>query len=293
MRQVFRGAWHGSVKEQLESENGYPGILKQVAEEGGRFANWHALRTPEGPVERDLDSSVHIGCTFPEHAYFGIFLNWANEAADRALSDDRFSIDPDAERENGNPNWRNLIGWKVDGTFPGNHGAVLAAACFARAMRDGTELDSAVLKQAADEIAVSALHGGSKMWDYLAQSSYLRCVRLALVAGDVAKARHFLQSNRRKFKHTFVHQEWLLALVSAIEAANGERLAAEAVAQFQDFFDQVRDPQAKLPANQPGGINLAGNISLLRLELATIKQHFILRQPIAGNWPAILALISE
>ena len=36
-----------------------------------------------------------------------------------------------------------------------------------------------------------------------------------------------------------------------------------------------------------------GRINLLRLELAALKQLYILRQPLAGNWRQVLASISE
>lgn len=290
----FRQSWTDQVKQQLEVKNGYPGIIERAKKEGGRFVTWHQVHMPFGPVERDLDSSIDIGCVFPAHPYYSIFLAWANEAADRALSDPRFDIDAEAERLKGTIGWQKLIGWKTEGVYPGNHGSTLAAACFSRALRDGTELDQAALLLAADEIAESALSGGSKFWDYIAESEYLRSVRLALVAGNVEKAQHFLKNIRRKFKHTFVHQEWLQTLTNAITAADGAPLGPESVVHFQKFFDQVRDPACRqLPKNQPGGINLHASLSILRLELAIIKQRYILVQPLEGNWPQVLGLISE
>lgn len=285
MNNRFHDVWRRRVEEQLTSQSGFPGILAQVKDDGGRFSTWDQLRRPADAVEVDLDYAINIGCAFPAHAYYATFLAWANEAADRALGDPRFDINPEEIPRMG--------GWRIDGVFPGNHGKTLAAACFARALRDNGELDTGSMAQAIDEIAVSALDGGSKAWDCIAQSEYLRCVRLALVAGDGARAQHLLRATRRKFKHTFVHQEWLQAFVNAVDAAAGSALSAPAAAHFQEFFDQARHPDAKLSSNQHGGTNLFANVSILRLELATIKQRYILRQPLAGNWPAILALISE
>lgn len=299
-RPSFAAAWQAQLDERMEVKkdrfglpDGYPGIIKGVADRGGRFATWHLLAMPASAVEVDLDYAINLACVYPNHPYVATFLAWANEAADRALSDERFNIDSDAERLNGNPNWKNLRGWKTEGVYPGNHGTTLAAACFARALRDNSELDSTSLMQACDEIAESALAGGSKMWDYIAQSEYLRCVRLALVADNADKAQYFLKNIRRKFKHTFVHQEWLQALANAITEANGAPLGSEPASHFQEFFDQVRDPAYKLPSNQPGGINLSANLSILRLELAIIKQRYIQGQPLAGNWQSVLSLISE
>lgn len=215
--------------------------------------------------------------------YFSIFLGWANEAAARALGDERFN----------HPSNNTTIGWRNEGVFPGNHGATLAAACFARTLRDNSELDSALLLQACDEIAESALDGGSKMWDYIAQSQYLRCIRLSLVAGDANKAQYFLNNIRRKFKHTFVHHEWLQILVNDVLAADGKALSQESAERFEVYFDQVRDPAYVLQANKPNGINLSANLSILRLELAVIKQRYLAVQPLAGNWQDVLGLISQ
>lgn len=292
MTTSYRSHWEKQVNENMEVKKdrwgglaGYPGILEQIKRKGGCFVDWHLLHLPQGPAERNLDSALHIGCVFPTHPYYAIFLAWANEGADRALSDPRFAIDPEVTR--------GVVGWKVEGVYPGNHGATLAAARLARALQGNSELDAASLLLACDEIAESALAGGSKMWDYIAQSEYLRCIRLSLVAGDVEKAQFFLKNIRRKFKHTFEHQAWLQALVNAISESGGKAPNEAAAQHFQQFFDKVREPDYKLPSNQPGGINLFANLSLLRLELAIIQQRYLMAQPLAGNWSQVLALISQ
>jgi hypothetical protein len=296
----YFGAWSAYIQELMEIKKdrhgmwmGYPGSVKWINDRGGRFVDWDKIRLPLSVAADDLGSAVEIGSVLPTHEYYFLFLEWANEAARRALSDKRFDIDPEAERLKGNPNWAQLCGWRSEGSYPGIHGAILAAGCLARALRDNSELDTPSLLQACDEMAESALHGGSTMWDYIAQGEYLRCVRLSLVAGDVSKARYFLKNTTRKFKQSSVHQLWLQALVNAINAANGSPLALEAEAEFQAFFDTVRDPAYKPVSNQPGGVNLYANRSILRLELAIIKQRYVLCQPLAGNWKSILGLISE
>lgn len=176
--------------------------MKWVDEKGGCFVTWHLLTMPASPVEEYLDYCLKISCTYPAHPYAQTFLSWANEAADRALSDIRFTYDPDEERAKGNPDPLVNRGWKVPGVFPGNHGNTLAAACFARAMRDDSALDDASLLLAADEIAQSALDTTSQEWRESPQSDYLRCIRLALIAGRVDKAQVFFKNCRRKFKFT-------------------------------------------------------------------------------------------
>ena len=99
---------------------------------------------------------------------------------------------------------------------------------------------------------------------------------------------------RLKFKHTYVHQQWLKALCNAMDTAGKSHMADVAVKQFQTFFDEVRNPELRgMPGGSKDGTNLFGNINLLRLELAALKQLYILRQPLAGNWRQVLASISE
>lgn len=293
--------WKKEVDEQLKGNlnqwgriSGYPGVMKSVAEKGGRFSDWHMLAMPGNAVEDNLIDFIFIAVVYPDHEYCKIFLNWANEAADRALADERFQIDPEVDRSTKYVPGSGCRGWKVEGVYPGNHGETLAAACLSRALRDNSELKAADLLQAADEIVETALYGGSANWIYIPQSWYLRCVRLCLLAGRIDKAQFLLKNIRRKFKHTYVHQQWLQVLCNAIEAAGEGPLASEAVDQFQEFFDEIRNPEIRgMPSDKKDGTNLFGSINLLRLELAALKQQYILRQPLAGNWRKVLESISE
>ena len=91
-----------------------------------------------------------------------------------------------------------------------------------------------------------------------------------------------------------MHQQWLQALCNAIDTAGNGPMADEAVKKFQTFFDEVRNPESHgMTGDNKDGTNLFGNINLLRLELAALKQLYILRQPLAGNWRQVQASISE
>lgn len=296
----YKNAWQASIDEAMKNKKnqwgmleGYPGVLVVIEKNGGPLSDWHLLAFPDGPCSRYLDSAINIACVYPTHAYAHTFLAWANEAADRALTDIRFTYDPDEERLKGNPDPLAKRGWKVPGIFPGNHGSTLAAACFARAMRDNSALDDASLLFAADEIAKSALDTTSQEWSETPQSDYLRCIRLALIAGRVDKAQAFFKNCRRKFKFTQEHYTWLQNLCKGVEAAQEGGLDAAAAEAFQTLFDQVRNPEIRSVGEAKKGNAVCTNISLLRLELAIIKQRYVLKKPLAGNWQQVLGLISE
>ncbi|MDA8447837.1 hypothetical protein [Paracidovorax valerianellae] len=297
---TFNDKWNLLINEKLELKKhergglaGYPGVMEWIKEKGGRFSGWNLLAMPAGAVEDDLDNAITIACVYPTHEYAKTFLAWANEAADRALSDIRFTYDPDEERAKRNPDPLANRGWKIPRIFPGNHGSTLAAACFARAMRNNDELDNASLLTSCDEIAESALDTTSREWSDIPQSDYLRCVRLALIAGRLDKAQAFFKNCRRKFKFTQDHYIWLYDLCKAIEAAKGDELNSLSVEEFQRFFDQVRNPAIRSVGDAKLGKAVSTNISLLRLELALIKQKYICRQKYGGEWENILKLISE
>lgn len=299
----YKNAWQifidGEMKEGKDQWGmgiGFPGLIAGVKKRGGRFSNWHLLTMPDSATEMDLKNAIEIACIYPAHEYAQTFLAWANEAADRALSDIRFTYDPDEERAKGNPDPLANRGWKVPGIFPGNHGSTLAAACFARAMRDNSAVDDASLLIAAEEIAESALDTTSSEWTEMPQSDYLRCIRLALIAGRVDKARAFFKNCRRKFKFTQEHYIWLQDLCKGVEVAQSStqsQLDAAVVEMFQKFFDQVRNPAIRSVGTAKEGNVVSTNISILRLELALIKQRYVLQRPYEGNWRAILGLISE
>ena len=244
-------------------------------------------------MQEDLASSIEIGCVYPKHDYYFIYLAWANEAADRALEDIRFTYDPEEERVKGNTDPLAKRGWRISGIFPGNHGAVLAAACFSRALRDNSAIDDVSLLQAAEEIATSALNTSPKEWNEIPQSDYLRCVRFSLIAGRLDKAKAFLKNCRRKFKFTQEHYAWLFQLCQNIEAANGASLDLSVVAHFNSFFDFIRNPDIHLVGEAKAGNAVCTNILLLRLELALIKQRYVLMQPYENQWLEILNLISK
>lgn len=299
----YKNTWQTFIDDAMQDKKdqwgmglGFPGVMAGISKRGGAFADWNLLTLPDSPCRRYLDNTIEIACTYPTHPYAQTFLSWANEAADRALSDIRFTYDPDEERAKGNPDPLVNRGWKVPGVFPGNHGNTVVAACFARALRDNSALDDASLLLAADEIAQSALDTTSQEWRESPQSDYLRCIRLALIAGRVDKAQVFFKNCRRKFKFTQEHYTWLQHLCKGIEASQsgtGGVLDAAVAQAFQNFFDQVRNPAIRSVGEAKNGNAVCTNISLLRLELAIIKQRYVLRMPLAGHWKDVLGLISE
>lgn len=236
-------------------------------------------------AEVDLDGAINIAIADWSSPYLKLFLDWANEGAVRALHDPRFSIESSDSRK----------GWKIKGVFPGNHGATLAAAALARAMSDDAAPDHDMLVQAAREILQTVLESKGADWDnQIEQGRYVRAIQLLLIAGEPAEAKTLFKT-RRNLKHVQLLYRWLEGVASSIPEGAQLHIATEAEqAHFAERFDLIRDPKyTPAPLTENMGGHIGQNLMLLRLELALIKQRYVLGQPYAGCWRDIVDLIAE
>ena len=147
------------------------------------------------------------------------------------------------------------------------------------------------LAQGAREIAQTELEAGS-YWSQ-GQSGYMRAINLLLIAGEVAQAKAMFKT-RKKFAYTQQHFDWLKTFVMAIPEQPPHVLTDPALHHhFQGKFDMYRNPAYVAPSKDDHGGNLTGSITMLRLEIALLKQKYILGQPVAGHWEDAIAHISE
>ena len=278
----FKNAWRSKLQAEIEG-TGYGGLAKVAKDKDahGFYASgdWSKLAMP-GSLDYDLEIAIRVALGDFDHPYVLKFLNWAIEGLEKALVDPRFETDDPKVR-----------GWKVDGIFPGNHGQVLVALALAQAMRDNAEPDRAMLTQGAREIAQTELESGS-YW-IQGQSGYMRAINLLLIAGEVAEAKAMFKT-RKKFAYTQQHFDWLKAFVMAIPDQPPHVLTDLAMREhFQGKFDMYRNPVYVAPSTDDRGGNLTGSITMLRLELAILKQRYFLGLPLAGKWEQTVAHISE
>lgn len=276
----FKNTWRTQIETRINGEGGFTKIVERKNADGFyAYGDWSKLAMPEG-LDRDFNCAVEIALGEFGHPYVRKFLNWAIEGLEKALIDPRFETDDPKVR-----------GWKVDDIFPGNHGQVLVALALARAMRDDAEPDSAMLAQGAREIAQTELEAGS-YWSQ-AQSGYMRAINLLLIAGEVAEAKAMFKT-RKKFAYTQQHFDWLKTFVMAIPDQSPHVLTDPAMHQhFQGKFDMYRNPAYVAPSKDDHGGNLTGSLTMLRLEIALLKQKYILGRPVAEHWKDVITHISE
>ncbi|MDP9929115.1 hypothetical protein [Variovorax paradoxus] len=276
----FQNEWRANIEARIAREGGLKKVVEKKDKDGFyAYGDWSKLARP-GSLDQDLETAVEVAIGEYGHPYVCKFLGWAIEGLEKALVDPRFESDDDSMR-----------GWKIDGIFPGNHGQVLVALALARAMRDDAEPDSPMLVQGAREIAQTELESGS-YWTQ-GQSAYMRAINLLLIAGEVAEAKMMFKT-RKKFIYTQQHFDWLKTFVMAIPDQPPHVLTDPAMHQhFQGKFDMYRNPAYVAPSKDDHGGNLTGSITMLRLELALLKQRYVLGLPSAGRWEHIVSHISE
>lgn len=283
MKRSYRSEWYKKVADRLDIDDGYKGSVAYVEGKGGVFANWELLSMPESAGLSYLDSAAKIACGAWGHPYQHLFLGWANLVSDRALADPRFEIEATNSRDS----------WRTPGVYPGNHGETLAVAAIARAMRDDDAPDHDMLVQAAEEITQTSIESKGSEWDEFAQGGYLRAIQLLLIAGEVNQAKAMFKI-RRGFKYVKNLAEWLKTFTLALPDHAATHVADENLtAHFDQQFDMLRDPAYKLPSGRDEtGVQLGQSLMPIRLELALIKQRYVLGLPYRGQWQHIIGLIS-
>lgn len=290
----LHSAWAEQISEGLTKKDRYPGIIRSTEEEGGIFAAWHRLDCPE--TSYYFEYAINIGGIAWHHPYRTLFLDWAVQISDRALSDPRWEL---TEGDVVIPKVRNADTfiprhWKKEGIYPGNHGETLRNSVLAHAMQSDTEPDRALLAQAGREIIEGVTQKKRHHWDQIEQSAVLRGVHLLLIAGEVSEAKKAISLKRRGFAWIQHYYDFLKAFVLAIPDDASHVVTDPAqIAAFETWFDKLRDPHYRAPNWRDGkGEVLFGVGALWRLELALIKHKYLLGQPASGQWQNICELIS-
>lgn len=281
----FRDAWNKFVLANIQSATGFSSIVAAEEQNGGRFANWHRVTLPELAVGMNYELFIEVAIGAWHHPYKTLFLQWTQESANLALADPRFSIQSENSRN----------GWKNPGIFPGNHGVVLAISSLAEAIERNADPDVLKLAEAADEIKMCGLQMRGGDWNtYIAQGQYLRAIQLFMIAGKADLARSALQTHRN-FKYVNAHRQWLVNVLDFIApGAQFHQGTAEQTMLFDSQFDIIRNPAFKtVPPNDLSDRHLGQDLMQLRLDLAIIRQRYIVGQPISGNWETIFSSISR
>ena len=246
-RPSYADAWKAHVREQGD---GYRQILEMDA-----FRTWERNSRPDGLAGDRLEYGLRLiyggGSQEDARAYFEL----SRAVMNRALDENKLE----------SPTC--LSG------FPKNRGQLVRAGTYAGALL-GEPCSREALLAASTDLEAWCKNYEPRQWKAQAQAHLLAAVRLALIAQDPARALDLIKS-RRSFKW---HEEESSSLREIARVAAGERaaLAAEAIQQFDAYFDRVRDPDHKSDVYIEHGI--------LRFELAVIREMYLEERAGALNW---------
>lgn len=267
--------WIAAFAKNMKPTGGYPSLIEDTQKEG-IFDGWERIRAP-GMGDYWLGIAINAASGDYHHPYVQQFLNWSIALCERSLTDPRFEI----ESENQQKGWKNS-------SYPNRHGLTLETLAFAQAFRDNAELDETMLIQAAQEQSEYCLNVG--YWDYMEQFKYLAYAQLYLILGRMDLVQIQFKT-RKKFKQVQRHYDWLTAFIAAIPA-DGVLTDSATINAFQDYFDEIRTPNYSASKDYKNGFAVSYHLPQLRLQLALMKQRFIIGHSFAGNWEQIIGHIS-
>lgn len=271
-----RQNWQLERVKHIHPEDGYLLVVNKI-EKRGIFDGWERMKSP-GMGDIYLDHSIDIACGNYQHPYMKQFLDWSIAHCERGLADPRFEI----ESENQQKGWKNESYYRC-------HGLTLETLALACAFKFDAEVDADILIQAAKEKTEYSLNTGH--WDYPEQFSYLVCVQFYLIMGNIEQA-HAMLKTRKKFKQVQRYYDWLKAFINTIPNA-GVITDTNMINTFQDRFDEIRSPLYQPSSDYKSGLAVSYSLPQLRLQLALIKQRYIIGKSLAGNWQAVIGYICE
>lgn len=214
------------------------------------FDGWTRGAYFTGDVRVDQSLKLSLECLWArEDAYAQVFLVQTIQIADRCLAEDKFQDHPMSEQ-----------------AYPRNFATVLQGRAYASWLL-GEPLAVDVLKQAAELLRTwcltkSGLTGRSR--SDIDMNDYLRAVRTAFVAGDVAVASDYLTLKAKFRWHHAIERALWTKLITQVPSASAEfRL------EFEEFFDRVRDPEF------PEAKQVFISKKVLALESGMIRQKYL------------------
>lgn len=268
---TWHAVWQESLAKRMDPKLGLPAVHEKYSADN--FERIAKTALPGATVTSAFSYVVDIGCVDPNHPYVRDFLAWTIEMGEAMLADagrwaTQWAVLGHAQRS------------RLNGVLAISYG-----------LRDDGAPGPALLKACRDDAVAAYAEAEGENWDERAQSEYLVAIQFCLISGDVSGATEMFGVKRR-FALTQHWHDWLAGFLGHIEAATGGRLAgAAAVAEFDEFFDRVRDPRFK-PVKEKGKW-MSVSLPLLRLQLAILRHKYVDNGPVAGCWSQILRSIAR
>jgi hypothetical protein len=198
------------------------------------------------------------------HCVADKFLHAAVDMIDRAIAEDKFR-DPRV----------------LEMAFPSNRGKGLQVRAYSKAVLGGN-LDNDDLLQASRDCEEYWLRFGNSEWDSQTQAHILTAARMALIAGDLKRAKEVLAIKRSMKWHAEEFQ--LLKDLAQHAELNLPIRDPTLQSHARAFFDRVRDPDYNP--------DVYLDLPIVRLEWgALVNKYFETGGHI--NWERVIDLVAQ
>jgi hypothetical protein len=184
------------------------------------FEKWDKSRMPETRVDSLFIRGMQILLVEPDNPDALEYLKRCLLIADRAIEEGK------------------LQSKECAAAFPRNRGQLVRGRSYAEALL-GNGLPSARLLEASHDFEDWSRETMKHNANEQVEAYYLASIRLALVAKDTRRAADLLSAT--PLSSNSIERE-LLACLAALTAETGDRL----LKSFDEYFDRVRDPKAKM-----------------------------------------------
>jgi len=227
--------------------------------EADPFKNWEQWRSPDMKAEVEFDMALR--CLYADQQELGRqYLRRAIAVAERALKEDKCRSE------------------RCKGGWPWNEGRLKRTLAYARAL-GGERFDTTLVVQASERLSEWCAGTAKRDWDEMDQLVLLAAIRLALLAGDAERARTLLRT-KRSLKANAEEKELLQGLAEVRPPSERAPLAKP----FKAFFDKVRDPGYKPPADE---------YLMHRLELGALYDKSFVSVDGEIDWNRVIEAVSE
>lgn len=284
---TLKGDWENRLTIRLAPE-GLFAVVEDIKRDG-LFTDWKRMSVPISM--QYLGFAIDILCGAPQQTELAAtFISYVRQQVERAKTE------PQRWESEMRGDWGNPF-MKAERWYDLHRADLYTQALLGKEFVP-QPIHLEALQSSANEYAELP----TKFWDELFQPRLIGCAITAVAWGHLDMAKTMLKT-KRSFKCTQRYLDWSRSLIDQLLLLPPGQAAGQSEplwAHFHSLFDEVRHPtmimksgEASREAARRGETLSASNISLWRLELAMIKQRYLLNKPVTPGMRDLIELISE
>ena len=236
--------------------------FNKILDERLSWSQWERNSSPDSAAEVELSTGIKILLGSDDTALARRYLELSVEMADRIDSEDRL---------------------RTSIEFPRNRGRVSRTRAYAQTLLGQPWTTHLLLSASKDyEEHCRRNYENLEDWHSQVQYYYLNAVHLALLGDDVKRADQLLDSPPYPLNYQKEHAGVLKGLVRFIRGELSGQEVAKFVAEFESYFDRLRDPRIKQPGNS------FRESFMCPVELGLLREKYIRHPGGATSWHRVI-----